>query len=151
MTRLRGSDSVFLIHRVVCWINAFSFLATMPDVDVKVTFANERTFLAWLHMAVALGTVAASLLSFGAQESSALSQDTTKAAPSSTKGKGLTTVAGLILLPVAALYAVYAAILFYNRLEVIRNWKAPQPVVIAPMIMGIILMLALLAIMWIHL
>ena len=117
----------------------------MPEIDVKVTLANERTFLAWLHMAVALGTVAAALLSFGAQDANA--QDTSASKP---KRTGLTTIAGLILLPVAALYAIYAAVLFYGRLQVIRKREAPKQVVIVPIIMGVILIMSLIGIMWIH-
>lgn len=33
-------------------------------VEPKTFFANERTFLTWLHMAVTIGTIAAALLGF---------------------------------------------------------------------------------------
>lgn len=34
-------------------------------VEPKVFFANERTFLSWLHFAVVLGGLAVGLLNFG--------------------------------------------------------------------------------------
>lgn len=33
-------------------------------LEPKTFFANERTFLAWLHMAVTLGSISAALLGF---------------------------------------------------------------------------------------
>ena len=33
-------------------------------MEPKTFFANERTFLTWLHMAVTIGTIAAALLGF---------------------------------------------------------------------------------------
>lgn len=33
-------------------------------IEPKTFFANERTFLSWLHMAVTLGSIAAALLGF---------------------------------------------------------------------------------------
>ena len=33
-------------------------------IEPKTFFANERTFLTWLHMAVTVGTIAAALLGF---------------------------------------------------------------------------------------
>lgn len=34
-------------------------------VEPKVSFANERTFLSWLHFTVVLGGLAVGLLNFG--------------------------------------------------------------------------------------
>jgi hypothetical protein len=40
-------------------------LRTMPmKVEPKIFFANERTFLHWLHMAVTIGSISAALLGF---------------------------------------------------------------------------------------
>jgi uncharacterized membrane protein YidH (DUF202 family) len=36
----------------------------MMRIEPKTFFANERTFLSWLHMAVTLGSIAAALLGF---------------------------------------------------------------------------------------
>jgi len=35
-------------------------------LEPKTFFANERTFLSWLHMAVTLGSISAALLGFAA-------------------------------------------------------------------------------------
>lgn len=40
---------------------------TMMRIEPKTFFANERTFLSWLHMAVTLGSIAAALLGFSQQ------------------------------------------------------------------------------------
>lgn len=40
-------------------------IALPVRVEPKVFFANERTFLAWLHFAVILGSIAVGLLNFG--------------------------------------------------------------------------------------
>ena len=38
--------------------------STPMRIEPKTFFANERTFLAWLHMAVTLGSISAALLGF---------------------------------------------------------------------------------------
>jgi uncharacterized membrane protein YidH (DUF202 family) len=44
---------------------------TPMRIEPKTFFANERTFLSWLHMAVTIGSIAAALLGFaGVAESS---------------------------------------------------------------------------------
>jgi hypothetical protein len=45
---------------------------TAMRLEPKTFFANERTFLAWLHMAVTLGSISAALLGFAAGVLSAL-------------------------------------------------------------------------------
>jgi len=40
-------------------------IALPVRVEPKVSFANERTFLAWLHFTVVLGGLAVGLLNFG--------------------------------------------------------------------------------------
>lgn len=37
---------------------------TPMRIEPKTFFANERTFLTWMHMAVTIGTIAAALLGF---------------------------------------------------------------------------------------
>ncbi len=37
---------------------------TPMRIEPKTFFANERTFLSWLHMAVTIGSIAAALLGF---------------------------------------------------------------------------------------
>lgn len=40
-------------------------IALPVKVEPKVSFANERTFLSWLHFTVVLGGLAVGLLNFG--------------------------------------------------------------------------------------
>ena len=40
-------------------------IALPVKVEPKVAFANERTFLSWLHFTVVLGGLAVGLLNFG--------------------------------------------------------------------------------------
>ncbi|KAG9317492.1 putative vacuolar transporter chaperone 1 [Chiua virens] len=42
-------------------------IALPVRVEPKVSFANERTFLSWLHFTVVLGGLAVGLLNFGDQ------------------------------------------------------------------------------------
>ncbi|KAF9048287.1 hypothetical protein BDZ89DRAFT_1089177 [Hymenopellis radicata] len=42
-----------------------STIALPIRVEPKVSFANERTFLSWLHFSVILGSLAIGLLNFG--------------------------------------------------------------------------------------
>ncbi len=45
-------------------------------IEPKTFFANERTFLSWLHMAVTIGSIAAALLGFvGVADSSKHKQE----------------------------------------------------------------------------
>lgn len=45
-------------------------IALPVRVEPKVAFANERTFLSWLHFTVILGGLAVGLLNFGDKASS---------------------------------------------------------------------------------
>lgn len=45
-------------------------IALPVRVEPKVSFANERTFLSWLHFTVVLGGLAVGLLNFGDKASS---------------------------------------------------------------------------------
>jgi uncharacterized membrane protein YidH (DUF202 family) len=45
-------------------------IALPVRVEPKVSFANERTFLSWLHFTVILGGLAVGLLNFGDKASS---------------------------------------------------------------------------------
>eukprot|EP00879_Flechtneria_rotunda_P032077 GHRR01035229.1.p1 GENE.GHRR01035229.1~~GHRR01035229.1.p1 ORF type:complete len:471 (+),score=154.83 GHRR01035229.1:612-2024(+) len=82
-------------------------------IEPKTYFANERTFLSWLHMAVTLGSIAAALLGF-----------------SSSKGQTglsahLVEIIALILLPVAIAMCGYAIFVFNWRAQMIAR-KRPQ-------------------------
>ncbi|KAF8057149.1 VTC4 [Scenedesmus sp. PABB004] len=85
---------------------------TMMRAEPKTFFANERTYLSWLHMAVTLGSIAAALLGF-----------------SSSGGKGLSghlvEIIALLLLPVAIGMCGYAIFIFKWRSDMIAK-KRPQ-------------------------
>lgn len=51
---------------------------TPMRIEPKTFFANERTFLSWLHMAITIGSIAAALLGF----SGAVEGSTAKKVPS---------------------------------------------------------------------
>jgi uncharacterized membrane protein YidH (DUF202 family) len=83
--------------------------ATIPQrIEPKTFFANERTFLSWLHMAVTIGSIGAALLGF--------SGSAPRNPHASTTGVGDTTdIIAMILLPVAVLMCAYALVVFLWR------------------------------------
>eukprot|EP00775_Hariotina_reticulata_P007348 gene7348-7559_t len=91
---------------------------TMMRIEPKTFFANERTFLSWLHMSVTLGSISAALLGF-----------------SSNKGKGLgghmVEVIALILLPVAIAMCGYAIFIFIWRSQMIAKKRVSKTVAAA--------------------
>ena len=76
-------------------------------VEPKVFFANERTFLAWLHMAVTLASVSLAICAFAEKNDWGV-------------------VYGLVLMPVAIAFCVYALWLYLKRAGMIRR-KDPGP------------------------
>ena len=62
-------------------------------VEPKVFFANERTFLAWLHMAMTLASISVGIVAFSGDSLSAKRY-------------------GLILMPVAISFCVYALYIY---------------------------------------
>lgn len=85
---------------------------TMMRIEPKTFFANERTFLSWLHMAVTLGSIAAALLGFSTDGGQGLSGH-------------LVEVIALLLLPVAIGMCGYAIFIFIWRSQMIAK-KRPQ-------------------------
>ncbi|CAL8468941.1 g8482 [Coccomyxa elongata] len=75
-------------------------------IEPKTYFANERTFLGWLSMAVTIGSVSAALVGFTASEEQGSS------GPITQKTTNLITV---LLLPVAILMIAYALGTFCMR------------------------------------
>lgn len=69
-------------------------------VEPKVFFANERTFLSWLHFCIVLGGLALGLLNFG---------------------DSVGQIAGVIFTGVSMLFMFYALFLYQWRAEKIRN------------------------------
>jgi len=118
---------------------------TPMKVEPKVFFANERTLLSWLHMAITLGSISAALLGMsGASASSSGSK------VSVSKGEEGARLIGLLLLPVAIVFCGYALNTFYWRGQRIRSrTEGPFHDEVGPFVLGGILMLALSAIFFI--
>lgn len=76
-------------------------------VEPKVFFANERTFLSWLHMSITLATISVAIVAFA--ESNDWSQ-----------------LYGLILLPVAIVFCVYSLLTYIKRSDMLRK-RLPGP------------------------
>ena len=98
-------------------------------IDPKVFFANERTFLAWLHVSVLLAGASVAIVAFTDSHSSS---------------PGL--LYGVILLPVSIAFIVYAMIQYTRRASMIRR-KSPGPYfdVAGPTVLTVILMLSIVA------
>jgi uncharacterized membrane protein YidH (DUF202 family) len=78
--------------------------------EPKTYLANERTFLAWLHMALTIGSIAAAMIGVSASSGS------TKTAASDQVG-----LIALILLPVALFITGYALLVYHWRTEAIAQ------------------------------
>ena len=76
-------------------------------VEPKVFFANERTFLSWLNMAVTLSGISLLILKFADENNHSK-------------------LYGLILLPVAIAFCLYALFTYVKRAGMIRR-KEPGP------------------------
>lgn len=100
---------------------------SIQKIEPKVFFANERTFLHWLHHGVILSTIAAGILAF--------SEET---------GETWGEFYALVMLVLALGFCVYALHTFLWRQSQIRNripgrWDDPT----GPMVLGAILALVL--------
>ncbi|KAI8902911.1 hypothetical protein BC833DRAFT_571089 [Globomyces pollinis-pini] len=94
-------------------------------VEPKVFFANERTFLSWLHFCIVLGGLALGLLNFG----DAVGQ-----------------IAGVMFTVVAMMFMFYALFLFQWRADKIRNRDAgPYDDRVGPSVLVLVLFLAISA------
>ena len=96
-------------------------------VDPKVFFANERTFLAWLHVSVLLAGASVAIVAF---------TDSHSSSPGA--------LYGVILLPVSIAFILYAMIQYTRRASLIRR-KSPGPYVdvAGPTVLTVILMLSI--------
>ncbi|GKZ00868.1 hypothetical protein MPSEU_001038500 [Mayamaea pseudoterrestris] len=92
----------------------------VQKIEPKVFFANERTFLHWLHHAVVLSTIAAGVLAFSDESGS-------------TWGEWY----ALCLLPISLAFCIYALNTFLWRSERIKN-RIPTrwDDVFGPMVLG---------------
>lgn len=80
----------------------------MPiKVEPKVFFANERTFLAWLHMSVTLASISIAIVAFAEQNE-------------------WSQLYGLMLMPVAIAFCCYSLYTYIKRAGMIRR-KEPGP------------------------
>jgi len=77
---------------------------SVQKIEPKVFFANERTFLHWLHHGVILSTIASGILSFGAES-----------------GETWAEYYALILLPISLAFCVYAMNTFLWRADRIKS------------------------------
>jgi uncharacterized membrane protein YidH (DUF202 family) len=77
-------------------------------VDPKVYFANERTFLKWLHTSVTLGSVATGLLGISA-------------AMGGSPGSGFNglRIVGLVLLALSIIFCLQALSTFHRRAKLL--------------------------------
>eukprot|EP00924_Labyrinthula_sp_SR-Ha-C_P002866 snap_masked-scaffold_13-processed-gene-9.48-mRNA-1 protein AED:0.01 eAED:0.01 QI:0/-1/0/1/-1/1/1/0/761 len=101
---------------------AYKVRKTPMKIEPKVFFANERTFLSWVHMSITLGSISALLLSFSAEQSTAnkLSGDAVGVVNEMQQGARATKAIGMILMPVSVLFVAYALFVFHWRGKHIR-------------------------------
>ncbi|KAI9104854.1 VTC domain-containing protein [Phlyctochytrium arcticum] len=99
-------------------------IALPVRVEPKVFFANERTFLSWLHFCIVLGGLALTLLNFGDKVGQ---------------------ISGLVFTLLAMMFMVYALFLYQWRAQKIRNRDAgPYDDRVGPTVLVIALFFAIL-------
>jgi len=79
-------------------------------IEPKSYFANERTFLAWMHMAITMGGITTALASFSVE-----SENEAKHAGSGPVTKRTTQAIVLMLLPISIGMIAYALFTFFWR------------------------------------
>jgi uncharacterized membrane protein YidH (DUF202 family) len=95
-------------------------------IEPKVFFANERTFLAWMHLSVILAGASIAILAF-AEDQNPLAQ-----------------LYGVVLLPVAVSFIVYSMYQYARRAKMIRNrHPGPYEDTVGPVVLGIMLMISI--------
>lgn len=96
-------------------------------IEPKVFFANERTFLAWLHSSVLLAGASVAIVS--------LSRDNL-----------LSQLYGIILLPLAIAFITYSMHQYGRRAQMIRR-RSPGPYedIIGPSVLAVALILSIVA------
>ncbi|VEU33989.1 unnamed protein product [Pseudo-nitzschia multistriata] len=97
-------------------------------VEPKVFFANERTFLAWMHVSIILAGASVAILTLSDYENIEKQ------------------LYGLIMLPVAVAFLVYAMYQYVKRAHMLRN-KLPGPYddTVGPTVLSIMLMVSITA------
>eukprot|EP00798_Chlamydomonas_sp_ICE-L_P020547 gene20547-27337_t len=92
--------------------------ALPQKIEPKTFFANERTFLAWLHMSVTIGSISAALLGF------ASSKKKKESGAAAAISQNLVELIALILLPLGMAMVIYALYIFTWRASSIAKKKA---------------------------
>eukprot|EP00531_Pseudo-nitzschia_arenysensis_P011300 CAMPEP_0116141732 /NCGR_PEP_ID=MMETSP0329-20121206/14534_1 /TAXON_ID=697910 /ORGANISM="Pseudo-nitzschia arenysensis, Strain B593" /LENGTH=214 /DNA_ID=CAMNT_0003636925 /DNA_START=46 /DNA_END=690 /DNA_ORIENTATION=+ len=97
-------------------------------IEPKVFFSNERTFLAWMHVSVILAGASVAILALSDYEN--ISKQ----------------LYGLIMLPVAVSFLVYAMYQYIKRSYMIRH-KLPGPYedTVGPVVLSVMLMISITA------
>ena len=97
-------------------------------IEPKVFFANERTFLAWMHLSVMLAGASIAILAF-AEDQNPVSQ-----------------LYGVVLLPVAIAFVVYSMYQYQRRTNMLRTrHPGPYEDTVGPTVLGIMLMVSIVA------
>lgn len=86
---------------------------TPMRIEPKTFFANERTFLSWLHMAITVGSISAALLGFAGTA--------TKTKTTGRATDNLVEIIAMILLPLAVLMCAYALMVYIWRAHAIAK------------------------------
>lgn len=96
-------------------------------IEPKAFFANERTFLAWLHTSVLLAGASIAITSFS-------------------EGDLLKQLYGIVLLPVAIAFLCYAMHQYGRRAKMIRA-TAPGPYedILGPSVLAVVLIISIVA------
>lgn len=119
------------------------FAPAPVKIDPKVFFANERTFLAWMHVSVILAGASVAIVAFA--DSPSEENDGGGRAHSSRNHHNLADqLYGIVLLPVSIAFILYAMTQYSRRASMIRR-KAPGPYVdiVGPTVLTVILMLSI--------
>lgn len=99
-------------------------------IEPKVFFANERTFLAWMHLSVVLAGASIAIMAFS----------------SNTTENPLAQLYGVILLPVSVAFIVYSMYQYNRRAKMIRTrHPGPYEDTVGPVVLGVMLMMSITA------
>ncbi|GAX15840.1 hypothetical protein FisN_2Lh439 [Fistulifera solaris] len=98
-------------------------------IEPKVFFANERTFLAWMHLSVILAGASIAILAVADDSEGQIGQ-----------------LYGIVLLPVAIAFIVYSMYQYQRRANMIRNrHPGPYEDTVGPTVLCVMLMISILA------
>lgn len=93
-------------------------------VEPKVFFANERTFLSWLHFSIFIGGLGTAMMGLGDQRA---------------------VYSGLVFMGVSLLFAIYALYLYFWRAKMIRRRSAgPYDDFFGPAVLVVVFICAML-------